>query len=69
MQHIEASQKITVQVPVHLLKDAQNVTGVGITQTITAGLEKLALSATYQKMLALKGRCKVDLDLVALRED
>ena len=69
MQQISTSQKVTVQVPIDLLKNAQDITGEGITQTITAGLEKLAVSATYQKMLAFKGHCKIDIDLNSLRED
>ena len=69
MENIEPLQKITVQVPTHLLKDAQQITGVGITQTITTGLEKLAMSAAYQKLLTLKGACKLDIDVNSLRKD
>jgi len=69
MQQIDTSQKVTVHVPVHLLKDAQRITGSGITQTITAGLEKLAASAAYHELLALKGVCRLEVDINALRED
>jgi len=58
MPTLETSKKVTVQVPAHLLKKAQKFTGNGVTQTITAGLEKLAASRTYQKLGSLKGSCK-----------
>ena len=69
MEQTKTLRKVTVQVPEHLLKDAQEHTGDGITQTITAGLEKLAASRAYRKLLALEGSCKLDLDLDASRED
>ena len=62
-------RKITVQVPAELLEDAQELTGGGVTETITAGLEKLAASRAYRKLLALEGSCKIDLDLEASRLD
>lgn len=62
-------RKITVNVPANLLEDAQNYTGDGITQTITAGLERLASSRTYQQLLALKGSGQLAIDLDDLRED
>ena len=68
-QHTELAQKVTVQVPASLLKDAQSITGAGITQTITAGLEKLAASAAYQELFSLKGKHRLELDIDVLRED
>ena len=65
----EDFRKITVQVPANLLEDAQELTGGGVTETVTAGLEKLAASRAYQKLLALEGSCKLDLDLNASRRD
>lgn len=62
-------QKITVEVPRSLLDAAQEETGKGITQTVTAGLEKLKASRAYRSLLALEGKVDLDLDLEALRED
>ncbi len=62
-------RKVTVHVPAHLLKHAQEHTRSGITQTITAGLEKLAASAAYRRLGSLEGTCRLDLRLKELRED
>lgn len=62
-------QKITVEVPRSLLDAAQEETGKGITQTVTAGLEKLKASRAYRSILALEGKVDLDLDLETLRED
>lgn len=69
MAQTETFRKVTVQIPAHLLEHAQEATGNGITQTITAGLEKLAHSAAYRKLLSLKGSCKPELDIEASRLD
>lgn len=69
MDQTDAFRKITVQVPAILLEHAQEHTKSGITQTITAGLEKLAASAAYRKFSKLEGRYDLDLDLDMLRED
>ena len=70
MPQTETLRKITVQVSAHLLEDAQELTGGGVTETITAGLEKLAASLAYRKLLTLEGSCKkLDLDLEASRLD
>lgn len=69
MPQSETLRKVTVQVPADLLEDAQELTGGGVTETITAGLEKLAASLAYRKLLGLEGSCKVDLDLGASRLD
>ena len=70
MPQTEELQKVTVKVPVMLLKDAQAFTGAGPTQTITAGLEKLAASKAYMKMRDLHGSCSdLDIDVPASRAD
>lgn len=62
-------QKITVEVPKSLLSAAQQETGKGITQTVTAGLEKLRASRAYKKLLELEGAIDLQLDIDELRED
>lgn len=70
MEHTETLKKVTVQVPIHLLEEAQAFTGNGVTQTITAGLEKLAASKAYKKLGALRGSCKgLEIDLDASRSE
>lgn len=69
MLQIEPMRKVTVHVPEHLLKEAQKQTGSGITQTVTAGLEKLAASAAYSGLLQMKGRHKVKVNVNASRQD
>ena len=69
MPHTEQFRKITVQVPATLLEDAQELTGGGVTETITAGLEKLAASRAYRRLLQLEGQCQIDLDIDASRVD
>ncbi len=69
MPETETLRKITVKIPTALLEDAQKLTGGGVTETITAGLEKLAASPAYRKLLVLEGSCKLDLDLEASRLD
>lgn len=63
------TQKVTAHLPVGLLKDALSFTGVGITETLRAGLEQLAHARAYEKMLALRGKYHAGIDLNALRED
>ena len=44
-----------MNVPAELLEEAQEQTGAGATQAVTAGLQKLALSNAYKGVLAYKG--------------
>ncbi len=69
MKTKEELQKITVEVPKSLLSAAQKETGKGITQTVTAGLEKLKATRAYKKLLALEGSINLKIDLDQLRED
>ena len=52
-----------------LLAAAQEHTGEGVTETLRQGLEKLAHQAFYDRLRALKGKVKFDVDLEELRED
>ena len=65
----EELQRITVSVPKGLLEEAREQTGEGITQTVTAGLERLAVSKAYRRLLALKGKGNLELDIDAARQD
>lgn len=65
----EQLQRITVEIPKSLLSSAQKETGKGITQTVTAGLEKLKAALAYKKLLSLEGTIDLKLDLDELRKD
>ena len=61
-------RKITVQVPEALLEMAQAQTGQGVTETVRAGLSKLASIRAQQELKALRGKVKFSVDLMALRK-
>jgi len=70
MSSTEELRTVTVKVPTLLLQKAQRFIGAGPTQTIIAGLEKLAASKVYQQMRNLRGSCpKIELDVAASRAD
>lgn len=62
-------RKITAFVPAKLLESAQAYTGEGVTETLRQALEKLSHQAFYERLKALKGKVKFDIDLDELRED
>jgi len=51
-------RKITVQVPEILLEKALAYTGEGVTQTVTAALQRLASIQAQQELLKLRGKVK-----------
>ena len=63
------TRRTTLELPVVLLEAAQKETGEGITKTVAAGLEKLALSGHYRAMRTLRGQESVELDISESRED
>jgi hypothetical protein len=62
-------RKITVEVPEDVLKKAQAFTGDGITQTVTAGLRRLAAIRAQQELRKLRGSFRFTLNLAELRDD
>lgn len=56
-------RRITANLPEDLLRDAMEVTGKGITETITEGLNQLRRRRFYEKLMALKGKIHLDLDI------
>ena len=63
------TKKITIEVPEALLRRAQKVSGEGLTATVRQGLEMLADSVVYDRLLDLKGKVHVQYDIEALRRD
>ena len=62
-------QKITVRLPRHLLQSALKASGSGISETITEALKIITEKPIYEKMLSLRGKVKLSLNINQLRED
>ena len=62
------TQRITAHIPLHLLTQAQNITGKGITGTIKLGLESLARQQAYQHLLRLEGTLDVPCPLSEIKD-
>jgi len=63
------ARKITVDVPEVLLEKAQQATGSGITQTVRTGLQLVAASQAYDRLLELRGKVKFSLTWEELKDD
>lgn len=63
------SKKITVDVPVKLLKDAQAETGEGISETVRQALELLAARSAYKKVKNLRGNVTFSHSLDDMKDD
>lgn len=60
-------KKITANLPAELLARAQQATGLGITETLVAGLEELERSRKRSALRGLRGRVKFQLNLDTTR--
>ena len=66
---METRRKITVEVPLELLKKAQQSSGTGITQTVRTGLQLVAASQTYARIRQLRGKVRFSRTLAELKAD
>jgi hypothetical protein len=66
---MRSARKITVELPVELLRKAQQSSGEGVTATVRRGLELVAASRAQEGLRRLRGRVKLSVDLRALRAD
>ena len=66
---MSTSQKITVEVPIRLVEQAQRVTGEGITGTVRRGLELVARADAYDRLRGLRGRLKLSPSWRQLKND
>jgi hypothetical protein len=66
---MQAARKITIEVPPDLLEKAQQATGSGVTQTVRAGLQLLAASQAYDRLLQLRGKVRFSRTLAELKTD
>jgi hypothetical protein len=64
-----ATRKITIEIPEDLLEKAQEATGLGITQTVRTGLQLVAASQAYDRLLELRGKFKFSLTWEELKDD
>ena len=63
------ARKITVEVPDDLLRKAQRASGSGVTQTVRAGLQLMAASAAYSRLLQLRGKVRFSRSVEELKDD
>jgi hypothetical protein len=66
---MEATRKITVEIPRGLLEKAQQASGTGITQTIRTGLQLLAASQAYEDLRKMRGKVRFSRTWQELKED
>ncbi|MEQ1896300.1 MAG: hypothetical protein ABL971_02805 [Vicinamibacterales bacterium] len=61
------AKKITVEVPEDLLRRAQDATGMGLTETVRRGLERVAADRAYDEIRKLRGKVEFPVGWKALR--
>jgi hypothetical protein len=66
---MEATRKITVEVPPQLLERARRASGAGITQTVRTGLQLVAASEAYARLRRLRGRVRFTRTAAELKAD
>ena len=66
---MKPERKITVYVRSDLLDKAQKAARAGVSETVRKGLELLAASDAYDRLLNIRGKVKFSVDLHELRSD
>jgi Arc/MetJ-type ribon-helix-helix transcriptional regulator len=66
---MKVERKITVHIDPELLAKAQKATRAGISETVRKGLELLAASEAYDRLLKMRGKMKFSINLNEIRED
>ena len=66
---MRALRKITVEVPADDLARAQAYTGEGVTETVRAGLRRLASMKAQEALLKLRGKVKFSMTADELKSD
>ncbi len=61
-------RRVTANLPADLLEEACQVSGAGVTETLTQGLSLVKRGAALAKASRLRGRLKLDIDLQVSRE-
>ena len=65
---MNATRRVTANLPIDLLDQATKASGKGITETLVAGLALVKRSAAARKAKALRGRIHLEADLEVSRE-
>ena len=65
---MNATRRVTANVPIALLEEAQRVTGKGLTDTLVRGLELVRRTAAAEKGARLKGNLHLGIDIETSRE-
>ncbi len=65
---LEIPKRVTLNLPLKLLQEAQKVTGRNITETIIAGLTIIRRMQAYTIAMQMKGKIKLNKDLETSRE-
>jgi len=68
MNHKRKIRRVTANLPADLLEEACQVSGAGVTETLTQGLAMVKRGAALAKAARLRGRLKLDIDLEVSRE-
>lgn len=63
-----ALKKVATNIPEELLREAVKLTGLNQTQSIIAGLEALIAQEERNRLLDLKGKIFIDLDVSKIRK-
>jgi hypothetical protein len=58
-----------VEIPDDLLAKAQQASGAGITETVRTGLQLLAASQAYDRLLQLRGKVRFSRTFEELKDD
>jgi hypothetical protein len=66
---LKTTRKITIELPVELLEEAQQATGFGVTQTVCSGLQLVAASQAYAQLHRARGTFRFSRTLAELKEN
>jgi len=66
---METARKITLEVPLELLKRARRASGAGIIETVHTGLQLAAASRTYARLRQLRGKVRFTRTVAELKAD
>jgi len=66
---MDTARKITVEVPLELLENAQRVSGTGVTQTVRKGLQLVADTRIYARLRKLRGKVRLSRTAAELKAD
>jgi hypothetical protein len=64
----EAIKRVTINLPAGLLKEAEETTGKGITETILEGLQLIKQRRAYMKAIKMRGKLNLSIDIETSRE-